>query len=81
MPRRTSCADNTGVHEPSDTFLSRPRAAVRRNKSFLFHETKAVLNQVGRCGVPDERLRSPGTVACPPYHLAVVVGGTSAGSL
>jgi fumarate hydratase class I len=48
------------------------------NKSFLFQETKAVLNPVGMRRFLDEKLRSLGTAACPPYHLAVVVGGTSA---
>src|SRR5919108_603541 len=48
------------------------------NKSFLFQETKAVLNPTGLMRFLDEKLRLLGTAACPPYHLAVVVGGTSA---
>jgi fumarate hydratase, class I len=48
------------------------------NKSFLFQETKAVLNPSGLMRFLDEKLRLLGTAACPPYHLAVVVGGTSA---
>jgi fumarate hydratase class I len=48
------------------------------NKSFLFQETKAVLNPAGMMKFLDEKIRSLGTAACPPYHLAIVVGGTSA---
>src|SRR5438045_2235729 len=48
------------------------------NKSYLYQETKAVLNEKRMLSFLDEKLRSIGTAACPPYHLAVVVGGTSA---
>jgi len=48
------------------------------NKSFLFQETKALLNPDSLRSFLDEKLRTLGTAACPPYHLAVVVGGTSA---
>jgi len=48
------------------------------NKSFLYQETKAVLNPEAMLRFLDEKLRSLGTAACPPYHLAIVVGGTSA---
>ena len=48
------------------------------NKSLLFQETKAVLNPTAFRNFMDEKLRSLGTAACPPYHLAIVVGGTSA---
>ena len=48
------------------------------NKSFLFQETKAVLNPTRMLEFLDEKIRSLGTAACPPYHLAVVIGGTSA---
>jgi fumarate hydratase, class I len=48
------------------------------NKSFLFQETKAVLNPQAMMRFLDEKLRSLGTAACPPYHLAIVIGGTSA---
>ena len=48
------------------------------NKSFLFQETKALLNPVSLMRFLDENLRTLGTSACPPYHLAVVIGGTSA---
>jgi fumarate hydratase class I len=48
------------------------------NKSYLFQETKAVLNRTSMLKFLDEKLRTLGTAACPPYHLAVVIGGTSA---
>lgn len=48
------------------------------NKSFLFQETKALLNPTSLINFLDEKLRTLGTAACPPYHLAVVIGGTSA---
>jgi fumarate hydratase class I len=48
------------------------------NKSYLFQETKALLNPQSLARFLDEKLRALGTAACPPYHLAVVVGGTSA---
>lgn len=48
------------------------------NKSFLFQETKAILNPDRILTFLDEKIRSLGTAACPPYHLAIVIGGTSA---
>ena len=48
------------------------------NKSYLFQETKAVLNPDSFLAFLDGKLRTLGTAACPPYHLAIVVGGTSA---
>jgi len=48
------------------------------NKSLLFQETKALLNPSSLMTWLDEKLRTLGTAACPPYHLAVVIGGTSA---
>ncbi len=48
------------------------------NKSYLYQETKAVLNRSSMLRFLDEKLRTLGTSACPPYHLAVVIGGTSA---
>ncbi|HVJ95983.1 MAG TPA: fumarate hydratase [Acidimicrobiia bacterium] len=48
------------------------------NKSLLFQETKALLNPNSLMTWLDEKLRTLGTAACPPYHLALVVGGTSA---
>ena len=48
------------------------------NKSYLFQETKAVLNPAAMMRFLEEKIRSLGTAACPPYHLAIVIGGTSA---
>ncbi|MEX2293370.1 MAG: fumarate hydratase [Acidimicrobiales bacterium] len=48
------------------------------NKSYLYQETKAVLNRTSMLRFLDDKLRTLGTSACPPYHLAVVIGGTSA---
>ena len=48
------------------------------NKSFLYQETKALLNPASLLGFVEEKLKTIGTAACPPYHLALVVGGTSA---
>ena len=48
------------------------------NKSMLFQETKALLNPESLRDFVDQRLRQLGTAACPPYHLALVIGGTSA---
>ena len=48
------------------------------NKSYLFQETRALLNPDKLRSFIDEKLRMIGTAACPPYHLALVIGGTSA---
>jgi fumarate hydratase class I len=48
------------------------------NKSYLYQETKALLNPTSLLAFVDQKIRSLGTAACPPYHLAIVVGGTSA---
>src|SRR6202043_3426882 len=48
------------------------------NKSFLYQETKAVLNPARMAAFLEDKIRSLGTAACPPYHLAIVIGGTSA---
>jgi fumarate hydratase class I len=59
-------------------FLFMAKGGGSANKSFLYQETKAVLNPKAMLKFLDEKLRSLGTAACPPYHLAIVVGGTSA---
>ncbi|MEY9259324.1 fumarate hydratase class I [Brevibacterium epidermidis] len=48
------------------------------NKSFLYQETKAVLNESAMLDFLAEKISTLGTAACPPYHLAVVIGGPSA---
>jgi fumarate hydratase class I len=60
------------------SFLFMAKGGGSANKSYLYQETKAVLNPVAMLRFLDERIRSLGTAACPPYHLAIVVGGTSA---
>ncbi|GAB3811183.1 FumA C-terminus/TtdB family hydratase beta subunit [Kribbella italica] len=64
--------------DPAYKFLFMAKGGGSANKSFLFQETKAVLNPAGMMKFLDEKIRSLGTAACPPYHLAIVVGGTSA---
>ncbi len=59
-------------------FLFMAKGGGSANKSFLFQETKAVLNPVRMLTFLEEKIRSLGTAACPPYHLAIVIGGTSA---
>ena len=59
-------------------FLFMAKGGGSANKSFLFQETKAVLNPARMASFLEEKIRSLGTAACPPYHLAIVVGGTSA---
>jgi fumarate hydratase, class I len=71
-------ADTAPGHETSYKLLFMAKGGGSANKSFLFQETKAVLNPAGMRRFLDEKLRSLGTAACPPYHLAIVVGGTSA---
>jgi len=59
-------------------FLFMAKGGGSANKSYLYQETKAILNEKRMLAFLDEKLRSLGTAACPPYHLAIVVGGTSA---
>ncbi|WP_069815824.1 fumarate hydratase [Streptomyces sp. TP-A0874] len=59
-------------------FLFMAKGGGSANKSFLYQETKAVLNEASMMRFLEEKVRSLGTAACPPYHLAIVVGGTSA---
>jgi fumarate hydratase, class I len=63
---------------PEYKFLFMAKGGGSANKSFLFQETKAILNPARLLEFLDEKIRSLGTAACPPYHLAVVIGGTSA---
>jgi fumarate hydratase class I len=59
-------------------FLFMAKGGGSANKSLLFQESKALLNPKALEAFLDAKLRSLGTAACPPYHLAVVIGGTSA---
>jgi fumarate hydratase, class I len=80
---------NTGTNLPAQIelyatdgeaykFLFMAKGGGSANKSYLYQETKAVLNPKRMASFLDEKLRSLGTAACPPYHLAIVIGGTSA---
>jgi fumarate hydratase class I len=59
-------------------FLFITKGGGSANKSFLYQETKALLNPQSLLAFLDQKVRTLGTAACPPYHLAIVVGGTSA---
>jgi fumarate hydratase class I len=65
-------------HSDEYNFLFIAKGGGSANKSFLYQETKAVLNPASFMAWLDGKLRSIGTAACPPYHLAIVIGGTSA---
>jgi fumarate hydratase class I len=65
-------------HADEYNFLFIAKGGGSANKSFLYQETKAILNPKAFMAWLDEKLRSIGTAACPPYHLAIVIGGTSA---
>lgn len=66
--------------EPGDeyTFLFVAKGGGSANKTFLYQETKALLNPTTLSEFVEAKLKTIGTSACPPYHLALVVGGTSA---
>ena len=80
---------NTGTNLPAEVkisavdgdtykFLFIAKGGGSANKSYLFQETKALLNEETLLPWLFEKLQTLGTAACPPYHLAVVIGGTSA---
>lgn len=80
---------NTGTNLPAQIdlyatkgnaykFMFMAKGGGSANKSYLYQETKALLNPKRLAEFLDEKIRTLGTAACPPYHLAVVIGGTSA---
>jgi len=80
---------NTGTNLPAEIeiaatdgdaykFLFMTKGGGSANKSLLFQETKALLNPTSFAKWIDEKIRTLGTAACPPYHLGIAVGGTSA---
>lgn len=80
---------NTGTNLPAQIdieategevykFLFMTKGGGSANKTFLFQETKALLNALSLKIFLREKLKLLGTAACPPYHLAIVIGGTSA---
>jgi fumarate hydratase class I len=64
--------------KPKYEFLVLAKGGGSANKTYLYQETKALLNPKRLATFLDEKLRTLGTSACPPYHLAIVVGGMSA---
>lgn len=71
-------ADTSPDHQLRYELLYISKGGGSANKSFLYQETKAILNPQRLLAWLDERLRALGTAACPPYHLAIVIGGTTA---
>ncbi|MFV0317583.1 MAG: fumarate hydratase [Microthrixaceae bacterium] len=80
---------NTGTNLPAQidlsavdgdeyNFLVITKGGGSANKTFLYQETKALLNPETLLGFIGEKIKTLGTAACPPYHLAIVIGGTSA---
>ena len=68
----------SAVDGDSYKFLFMAKGGGSANKSYLFQETKALLNEKTLLPWMFEKMKTLGTAACPPYHLAVVIGGTSA---
>jgi fumarate hydratase class I len=80
---------NTGTNLPAQIdihavpgdaykFLFIAKGGGSANKTFLYQQTKALLNPKSLLAFIDEKIRTLGTAACPPYHLAIVIGGSSA---
>jgi fumarate hydratase class I len=70
--------DLTAVDGDEYRFLVMTKGGGSANKTFLYQETKALLNPESLLRFVAEKIKTLGTSACPPYHLAIVVGGTSA---
>src|SRR5215217_7886355 len=88
-PLDTYKEKNTGTNLPAQIeifatdgdaykFLFMAKGGGSANKSYLYQETKALLNPDSLLKFVDQKIRTLGTAACPPYHLAIVIGGTSA---
>jgi fumarate hydratase class I len=88
-PRTMYDEVNTGTNLPAQIeifatdgdaykFLFMAKGGGSANKSYLYQETKALLNPTSLLAFVEQKLRGLGTAACPPYHLAIVIGGTSA---
>ncbi|EWM67159.1 fumarate hydratase [Micromonospora chalcea] len=71
-------AEDPDGHADAYKFLFMAKGGGSANKSYLYQETKALLNPTRMMQFLEEKLRLIGTAACPPYHLAIVIGGTSA---
>ena len=88
-PLSTFVEKNTGTNLPAEIeieavgghafkFLFMAKGGGSANKSYLYQETKALLSEPKILAFVEDKLMSLGTSACPPYHLALVIGGTSA---
>jgi fumarate hydratase class I len=88
-PLSTYEEKNTGTNLPAQVelyatrgekyeFLFVTKGGGSANKSYLYQETRAILDPESLLRFLDQKIRTLGTAACPPYHLAIVIGGTSA---
>jgi fumarate hydratase class I len=75
LPAQIDLFSTAGDHYE---FLFMAKGGGSANKSLLFQQTKALLNPKSLRQFIEEKLKSLGTAACPPYHIALVIGGTSA---
>lgn len=75
LPAQIDIQNGSGA---SYDFLFIAKGGGSANKSFLFQETKAILNRQSLLPFLKDKITAIGTSACPPYHLAIVIGGTSA---
>ncbi len=78
LPAQIDIHAASGGHGDEYDFLFLAKGGGSANKTYLFQETKSLLNEKSLDKFLREKLFSLGTAACPPYHLAVVIGGTSA---
>ena len=79
LPAQTELYADTKPESDRDYhFLFMAKGGGSANKSYLFQETKAILNHESMMHFLEGKIRSLGTAACPPYHLGIVIGGTSA---
>lgn len=78
LPAQIDIEAATGHDVDEYNFLFMAKGGGSANKSYLYQETKAILNPDSMMKFLEEKIRSLGTAACPPYHLAIVIGGTSA---
>src|SRR5262245_9786718 len=71
-------AESAGEHDDEYKFLFIAKGGGSANKSFLYQATPAILTHDRMIAFLKEKILTLGTAACPPYHLAIVIGGTSA---
>lgn len=75
LPAQIEIMHNDGMDYK---FLFMAKGGGSANKTYLYQQTKALLNPASLRKFVEEKLKTLGTAACPPYHLALVIGGTSA---